>query len=171
MKILKVFFKVYSTLLKAIVILSTCSLFCICVLQVFCRYFLSASLEWSDEFCRMCFFITVFFGGALCFAERKHITIDILLNLLPKKINRYLSLFIYTVCTVFCIFLFKSGYDYAMANANQLTTVMRVPSVFLYMMIPVSSVLMIISILRILYEDFFILYAPDKVMKVGGDNK
>lgn len=137
--------------------------------QVVCRYVFKYSIVWSDEYCRLAFFVTIFFGSALCFLDRKHIVVDVIYNILPRAAIRYLLLFTNAMCIIFCIFLGMAGYRYAIANAAQLTSCMSIPLLYVYIMMPVACALMIISILRAGYREFFEIYAPQKEkMKRGG---
>ena len=153
--------KLHEIFVKAVVFFSCFSMLIVCFAQVFCRCFLDVSIVWSDEYCRLAFFITIFFGSALCFLERKHIVVDIIANMLPRKVVRYLSVFNNTASIVFCIFLAVAGYNYAIANTAQVTPCLSIPLFYVYIMIPFACVLMIISILRAAYQEFFFIYADD----------
>ncbi len=114
-------------------------------------------------------FVTIFFGSALCFLDRKHIVVDVIYNILPRAAIRYLLLFTNAMCIIFCIFLGMAGYRYAIANAAQLTSCMSIPLLYVYIMMPVACALMIISILRAGYREFSkSTHRKRKKMKKGG---
>lgn len=170
--IFNVFLKLHEFLIKAVVFFSCFSMLLVAFAQVVCRYVFKYSIVWSDEYCRLAFFVTIFFGSALCFLDRKHIVVDLIYNILPRAAIRYLLLFTNAMCIIFCIFLGMAGYRYAIANAAQLTSCMSIPLLYVYIMMPVACALMIISILRAGYREFFEIYAPQKEkMKRGGESK
>jgi TRAP-type C4-dicarboxylate transport system permease small subunit len=59
-------------------------------LQVFTRYVLNASLSWTEEAARMLFTWIVFIGAALIVKRGSHISIDILVKVLPPAPRRWL---------------------------------------------------------------------------------
>lgn len=82
--IFNVFLKLHEFLIKAVVFFSCFSMLLVAFAQVVCRYVFKYSIVWSDEYCRLAFFVTIFFGSALCFLDRKHIVVDVIYNILPK---------------------------------------------------------------------------------------
>ena len=59
-------------------------------LQVFTRYVLNAPLSWTEEAARMLFTWIIFIGAALIVKRGSHISIDILVKVLPPAPRRWL---------------------------------------------------------------------------------
>lgn len=58
------------------------------VINVFMRYFLKAGLYWSEEVATASFVWAVFIGAVAGYKKGKHIGVDILVILLPAKIQK-----------------------------------------------------------------------------------
>ncbi len=63
-------------------------------MQVFSRFFLNASLSWSEEFQKFGHIWIVFCSIPIAYRRGAHIYMDVLRVKLPKKIGRYVDLFV-----------------------------------------------------------------------------
>ena len=162
---LKKVLKVYDSVLKGILIAIVASFVVIIFTQVICRYAFNHSLSWSEELARVLFTQMIFLAAPLFVLEKKGITVDIILQFLPKNAKRYLFVVIDLLAIVFFVFMGVSGYGFAMKNMNQRTAALALNYGMIYMVIPVSAVCMIINGLRAAYSNFFVTYAPDKEEK------
>ncbi|WHH57080.1 TRAP transporter small permease [Petroclostridium sp. X23] len=126
----------------------------ICFLQVVFRYVFNNSLSWSEEACRYLFVFTTFLGSALCVIEKRHVTIDLVTSLLPKKYKKYHSLIMYSLIFIFSIYLIKAGWILAMKNMFQRSAALGIPIGILYYVIPISAVFMAINSIRIIISDW-----------------
>ncbi len=159
---MKKIFKVYDLLLKAVLVAIIVSFIAIVFAQVVSRYVFNNSLTWSEELARILFTQMVFLAAPLVVLEKKGISVDIIVQFIPKAAKRKLYLVINFLSLVFFIFMGISGYRFAMMNFNQRTTALHLNMGMLYMVIPVSAVMMIINVLRAGYDDWNNTYAPDK---------
>lgn len=116
--------------------------------QVIFRYVLNNSISWAEEFCRYLFVWTVFFGSAVGFLHKKHIGIDLLKKFIPEKYEKYYALFINFIVIVFLIFLTKVGYGFAMRSFDQPSPAMQIPIGYIYMAVPLGSIVMVIYVIR-----------------------
>lgn len=71
------------------------------VLQVFTRYVLAAPPSWTGELAQFIFVWLAWISSALVFRQAQHITIDVILNIIPY---RYRSLHLFLV-NVICLFI------------------------------------------------------------------
>ncbi|MGN0908371.1 MAG: TRAP transporter small permease [Succinivibrio sp.] len=62
--------------------------------QVVLRYIFSYSLPWSEELVRWCFVWFIWVGVSYAFKVRKHICIDVFVNMLPKKASSFIGILI-----------------------------------------------------------------------------
>lgn len=159
---MKTFFKWYDLALKALVSVLFCAFTLLCFTDVLGRYIFKSSLPWASELCRIFFMVCCFLASAVCIMSRRHVSIDILTQNLPKSVVRLLSAFSYLVCIFFCVCLAYGGVLYSQANATQLSPALQLPMSKIYLLIPVSAVLMIINFIRMMVLDFTVTYAPDK---------
>ena len=154
--------KVYDILLKTVLVAIIVSFIVIIFMQVVSRYVFNNSLTWSEELARVLFTQMVFLAAPLVVREKKGISVDIIVQFIPKSAKRKLYVVINCLSLVFFVFMGISGYRFAMMNFNQRTTALHLNMGMLYMVIPVSAVMMIINVLRAGYDDWTNTYAPDK---------
>ena len=62
------------------------------ILKIVMRYVFSASLLWSDMMLQHLTLWLCFLGAALATCERRHISIDVLSRILPRKVTRWTNL-------------------------------------------------------------------------------
>lgn len=131
-----------------IVTLSLMTIFII--VQVFMRYVLQMSLTWSEEFIRWTFVWFIWIGISYGFKVRKHVSIPMIVDLLPQTSRRAISAFGHIVMTLFFILLFYYGYKQAISplimRRTAITlywpfTEMRVSSLWLYASMPLGALL------------------------------
>jgi TRAP-type C4-dicarboxylate transport system permease small subunit len=64
--------------------------FGIMVIQVLCRTILKISVPWSDEMARSVYTLVVFIGAAAVTKDNGHISVDLIVQLVPSKVKRIL---------------------------------------------------------------------------------
>ena len=159
---MKKILKVYDTALKTVLIVIIVSFIAIVFMQVISRYVFNNSLTWSEELARVLFTQMVFLAAPLVVLEKKGISVDIIVQFIPKSAKRKLYVVINCLSLVFFVFMGISGYNFAIMNFNQRTTALHLNMGMLYMVIPVSAVMMIINVIRAGIDDWTNTYAPDK---------
>ena len=159
---MKKILKVYDTALKTVLIVIIVSFIAIVFMQVISRYVFNNSLTWSEELARVLFTQMVFLAAPLGVLEKKGISVDIIVQFIPKSAKRKLYVVINCLSLVFFVFMGISGYNFAIMNFNQRTTALHLNMGMLYMVIPISAVMMIINVIRAGIDDWTNTYAPDK---------
>ena len=157
---MKKFWHTYDTLLKGLIMITSGSFVFLVLLQVFCRYILRNSLAWSEEVCKLLFFATIMFGAAVCVTEKRHIAIDILPMALSKAGKRWLFLGIYISIFLIGLYMIFFGYTFALGNMKQATPALRLSYGRVYMITPVSMILLCINVIRAAILDWTVTYAP-----------
>jgi TRAP-type C4-dicarboxylate transport system permease small subunit len=160
---------VYDNIVKGILVAIVAAFIIIVFVQVIFRYVLNNSLSWSEELARILFTQMIFLASPIAVLEKRHIAVDIVLQYLPRAAKRWVYVVINVLTFVFFCFLAVSGYTFAVSNIHQLTAAMGIPVGYLYMIIPVSCVMMCINCIRAGVDDFFVAYAPEN--KEGGAKK
>ncbi len=74
-------------------------------LQIALRLFFGTGLIWADPLLRYLTLWGGMLGAVLAVSQEKHISLDILNNLLNRQIRRYLKVINYIFCTIVCGFL------------------------------------------------------------------
>ncbi|MDD9974146.1 MAG: TRAP transporter small permease [Candidatus Poribacteria bacterium] len=80
------------------------------ILKIVMRYVFNASLLWSDMMLQHLTLWLCFFGAALATCERRHISIDVLSRILPKKITRWTNLVVDCVALIVVAILAYYGF-------------------------------------------------------------
>ncbi len=80
--------------------------------QVVARYVFNSGAVWALELTTYLFAWLVMFGAAYCVKKGVHIGIDAIVNLFSEKIRKVLTLTAVGLCMLYCVILFKGGWDY-----------------------------------------------------------
>ncbi len=147
------FFKAMDFFSKAALCLSVAGFSCLAMAQVICRYVFNSSLSWSDQGCRYLFCITTFMGAAICVREQSHITIDILAEILPKRFLKYQAVVVSVLIFLMSVLLIVTGWRLAVRNLGQDTTTLPLTMGTIYMMIPISSAIMAVNAVRVIFDN------------------
>ena len=115
---------------------------------VICRYFLHTGILWADEVVVNLFVVMVMAGGALCFRYRKHTEMTLFIDRLPASGRVVLRSLLQIVTLVFLLILFYSGIRLTMSGAGMLTSVLRIPFQYIYVMIPIGTLLMLYEFIK-----------------------
>jgi TRAP-type C4-dicarboxylate transport system permease small subunit len=116
------------------------------VIQVVCRYFLAASLTWSEEFARYSLVWITFLGGSIAVKKRAHMGLHSLVDTLPPKAQHLVE-----TLTLICIMGFLSiatlkGFQLALFNMAQYSPAMGISIGIVYFAVPSGSILMLVHV-------------------------
>lgn len=143
---LKKFNKIEEIVLVSSLVLNVIIVF----LQVIMRYFFNTSLTWSEELSRYIFIWQVWLGSSIAFVDDQHIRVDLIFSIFKsEKSQRILHLIINIIWFSFNVFLVYVGIKLlgSMSARNALSSGMRLPLVYVYATLPVSSFILAIRIL------------------------
>ena len=119
-------------------------------MQVIMRYFFNTSLTWSEELSRYIFIWQVWLGSSIAFVDNQHIRVDLIFSIFKsEKSQRVLHLINNIIWFSFNVFLFYVGVKLleSMSARNALSSGMRLPLVYVYAALPVSSFILTIRVL------------------------
>lgn len=116
-------------------------------LGVIMRYFFNSPLVWTEEVQLWCFVWVVFLGGGATFRLGEHVSIDILVDLLPKALQKIVKVVEYVVVIAVLIYYTKYSTVLAqqMVRTERLTNILGIPYGLIYGAFPVGCIIMIIS--------------------------
>ena len=119
--------------------------------QIFMRTIFNYSLSWTEELSRYIFIWQTWLGTSIALKYKQHIRVEILINIFKKAKNKKIleisvnliwiafSIFLLYGCTLLC----KS-----MIARNVLSSGMRIPLVFVYSCLPISSLIVLIRLIN-----------------------
>lgn len=114
---------------------------------VFTRYFFSAPIVWQEEVQLAVFLWIAFLAGSAGFRMGGHVAIEILVDQLPQKIRTIVEILVSVLVVLLLAYLAKNGFVYmtTLIKGSRQTSILHVPYVLIYGILPVSCILMIIS--------------------------
>lgn len=119
-------------------------------MQVIMRYFFNTSLTWSEELSRYIFIWQVWLGSSIAFVDNQHIRVDLIFSIFKSENSqKVLHLINNIIWFSFNMFLVYVGVKLlgSMNARNALSSGMRLPLVYVYAALPVSSFILAIRIL------------------------
>jgi TRAP-type C4-dicarboxylate transport system permease small subunit len=124
----------------------------IAVTNVIARYVFNSPIPWAEEFAGTCFIWLVFFGALLCTKQRRHLVVDVLLIVLPPRLQSLLRV----VVDVFVLGLMAILLYYGsvlMLATTQRTMSLGIPKYYIYSVVPITAALGFLYSLRDLRRD------------------
>jgi len=113
-------------------------------LQVGTRYIFQGHLLWAGEMAIWLFVWISFLGSVILYINNKHIVIDIVLTLLPKKAKELLGRISSAIVFTFLLVLFYYSLPVVASYTNQTATSIEVSKFFLFASMPAALFLMIV---------------------------
>jgi TRAP-type C4-dicarboxylate transport system permease small subunit len=117
------------------------------VWQVVSRYILGAPSTLTDETARFLFMWIGLIGAAYTLGQRKHLAIDVLLQMSSPKVARMLALLVTALIAAFAAaVMVKGGIDLMQKtlSTGQVSPSLRLPMGYVYGAIPLSGIMMLL---------------------------
>lgn len=129
--------------------------FVICFVQVVQRYIFSMSIPWATDVIRIFFIYSVFCGMCVGLIRKKHLDIDVLIQLVPPKVRFVLALISNIIVFFFLVVVLRYSISFIMDNADQTTPYILFPMSYVYSIFPVTIVIMLMALLLDIYAMLF----------------
>lgn len=120
------------------------------------RYFLNAPFIWQEEVQLALITWVIYFGASAAFRNGSHIAIDMIVDMFPAKMQRVMDVIIYIVTLGVLGFIFTNGVSLVeqFVRTSRVTNILRIPTQYIYIAIPIGCVLMAVSYTIYLVRDF-----------------
>jgi TRAP-type C4-dicarboxylate transport system permease small subunit len=126
------------------------------LLQVFTRYVLNDSLNWTEEAARFAFVWCIMLGGTICTLYKQHAIVVIVRQRLPKIPQSLLSVLIQILMMICVAALAVFGWHMVGATARQLSPALRLPMSYIYLSVPLTALIhflyMLCELLSLLFN-------------------
>jgi len=132
-------------------------------LQVFTRYVLNDPLSWTEEVARYLYVYIVFLGASAAISDRSHVGIDYFAKALPVRTQWLLSVAVNLLILAALALLVYWGWRAAMRQWNLPLMVLDIPYTWVYVIIPITAVLMSLRMLVLMREDYRAMRAGTQV--------
>jgi TRAP-type C4-dicarboxylate transport system permease small subunit len=122
--------------------------------KVVLRYGFSYSLAWSEELVREVILYTTFIGCSAAIKKRSTLRVDALVQLVPV-LKFPLTIFSYSVNLLFAAVLVYFGTLLCLLQyrSDQATVILRIPTVYLYAILPLMGLMMVLRVLIVMRDD------------------
>lgn len=112
--------------------------------SVILRYLFHLTFVWAEAAITMLFIGTTYFGAVLGVREDEHIGISYFVERFPENIQRYVQSFGMLVIIIVQTFIFKTSLTWIEKVGKTVDVALKVPMSYLYIMVPISAVLIIL---------------------------
>lgn len=111
------------------------------------RYVLKTPFTWLEEVQMACIVWIVFASAGAAFRTGNHVAIEMVADLLPKKFQKVLTVFISIVVVIVIGYLFKNtiGFIEMFAKSGRTTNMLKIPYTIIYGISIFSYIDMIVS--------------------------
>ena len=119
--------------------------------QILMRTIFNYSLSWTEELSRYIFIWQTWLGTSIALKYKQHIRVEILINIFKKAKNKkILEVLVNFIWISFSAFLLYAGILLckSMIARNVLSSGMRIPLVFIYSCLPISSLIVLIRLIN-----------------------
>lgn len=123
---------------------------------VFTRYVMGSQAAWTEELARFLLIWIGILGAAYASGQGMHLAIDLLMPKLTERRQRQLKIFIHVLIILFAVAVLLIGgirLIYLTQVLGQLSAALRIPMAAVYMVLPLSGVLVV-------YYNLFDLKTP-----------
>ncbi|HZG64298.1 MAG TPA: TRAP transporter small permease [Rubrobacteraceae bacterium] len=121
------------------------------VFQVIARYFFGLSFIWINEVNEYILLYVPFLGAAWLLRHNGHVTVDLLVRVLPPRIKKASNILVAALGIIISAVLVWYGTSVTMeayARGTVSTTSTQLPLVYLLVVIPVGSLLLLFEFIR-----------------------
>lgn len=123
-------------------------LLCLTFVNVIMRYIMRSPITWAEELQMFMFLWIVYLGAGAAFRNGSHVVIEIVVDALPAGAKRVAELVGFAVSLAVLCYLTLQGNAYymQMVSTGKISTLLRIPYRYAYLVIPVGNVLMLVSL-------------------------
>jgi len=130
----------------------------ITVAGVFKRYIVKDPILWQEEVAAFCQVWMVYMGASVAFRTGSHVAIEMLVEALPVKVQKFIGYVIDLIVLFVLVFLHVKSQSYVaqvFGRSGRPTPILRIPYTYLYGVAPYGCALMIISYFVSKYAPLF----------------
>ena len=126
---------------------------------VFKRYILKDPILWQEEISAFCQVWMIYMGASVAFRAGSHVAIEMLIDALPEKLQKFMGYVIDLIVLFVLVFLLVKSHDYVaqvFGRSGRPTPILRIPYTYIYGVAPYGCGLMIISYFVSKYAPLFV---------------
>lgn len=126
---------------------------------VFKRYVLKDPILWQEEISAFCQVWMVYMGASAAFRSGSHVAIEMLVDALPEKLQKFTGYVIDLIVLFVLVFLLVKSQAYVaqvFGRSGRPTPILRIPYTYIYGIAPYGCGLMIVSYFVSKYAPVFV---------------
>jgi TRAP-type C4-dicarboxylate transport system permease small subunit len=124
------------------------------IIQVFWRYVLSSGILWTDEVITILMVTMVMFGSAAVTRRLLHTELLVFVNMMPPPLRRVVRALTSLIGLAFLLIFLYASAKYSLTTRGMVTTVLRIPMQYVYVLLPIGAVLSIYEYLKTMPASF-----------------
>jgi TRAP-type C4-dicarboxylate transport system permease small subunit len=122
--------------------------------QVFFRFVIEASLDWSEELARYSFLWCMFVATGMAVKHNRHIKVEFGVSWMPKAIRGYVEILADVIWMAFSLLLVKDGIELLGVLGTQVSPSLEIPYLFVYSSLPFGAALMFVRLVQQMVRRF-----------------
>ena len=163
---MRVFVFIWNRLEESLAIILFSALLIFGFFQIISRFgIMPIPLDWTEELSRYAFIALVYISASLGIAHRRHVRVEIIENIIPPRIFNYMNYLVDIVWGLFNLVIAYEGYLFAADSFETLSPVLEWDMGFVYMIIPITFVLMAVRVFVNLLEEVLGVSFSDSKIK------
>lgn len=123
-------------------------------MQIISRFVIKSPIAWSEAMLTYIFIWVSFLGAGVALDQKSHFSVEILVERLPKGLQKIFEVIVYSLLIVVNVFITYKGVILVFENRNQMMSAMPFSMSWPVLVLPVSSVFMLIHLLHHIYCQF-----------------
>jgi len=129
--------------------------------QVLGRFVFQNGLFWAEELSRFTMITLVYLGAGVACKNKDHISVTILDGILKGTTHKLYRVFVALLSIAFLILVAKVGFSVLHVVSSQKSANMQITMNLIYMVIPISSCIMIFYLLMEILQLIFVQKSDD----------
>lgn len=122
-------------------------------LQVLFRFFLDQPLAWTEELARYLLVWITFLGSAYAMSVKAHIGTEYIQKFLSPLMKNVVLILAALLSIFFFVVMVYQGYLLSVRSMTQTSPSLLVPMGYVYMVIPISGILLIMNVIHVTWKD------------------
>ena len=118
------------------------------IVQVAMRYLFNSPLTWSEELAVFVMIWLTFIGSLICMRDKEHIEVTILVDHLPRPLQRIVVAFSRLASVFFLLVVAYYGFELVMENMTVTSPANKISMGLVYTISPLSSLGMVFYLVK-----------------------
>jgi len=147
---------------KYLIIILVAVIAAILIASVVFRYGLNSALSWAEESGKYLMVWLTFLGTPVALRHFGHINIDLILKIVPARLQQFFYLLISLIICFTMAILFLKGFSFAQMGARQVASSFNISMLYMYICVPLGAALTFLVALEQALRSLIGIVNPDE---------